>query len=255
MRHGEQVCYHGAVRRGHRDYSSDRLRQEHIIVDDASNQSISARLTLLIQAALALGLVLFALRRDWENVFLTAVVIGLTLLPAFVWRQYRVYVPPELQLIAAAFVFLSLFLGSARDFYYRFWWWDVVLHTGSGFLLGIVGWIVLFLLNQTDRIPKGMRPAFLCFFAVTFAVFLGVLWEIFEFTVDRMWPAVNMQSNETGVADTMYDLIVDTAGAVVVALMGLAYAHSGRYSFLVDAVRAFVQKNPKLFRGKDERPQ
>ena len=39
--------------------------------------------TLVIQAALAIGLVLFVLRRDWENVFLTLVVIGLTLVPAF----------------------------------------------------------------------------------------------------------------------------------------------------------------------------
>src|SRR5688572_24880802 len=66
-----------------------------------------------------------------------------------------------------------------------------------------------------------MRPEFLCFFAVTFAVFLGVLWEIFEFAVDKIAPIVNMQSGETGVADTMHDLIVDTLGAIVVALMGL----------------------------------
>lgn len=174
------------------------------------------------------------------------------MLPTFVSKHYRVYIPPEFQLIAAVFVFLSLFLGSARDFYYRYWWWDMVLHTGSGFLLGVIGWITLFLLNRTDRLP-GIRPGFMCFFAVTFAVFLGVVWEIFEFVVDRLFPAVNMQSNETGVVDTMQDLIVDTAGAVVVALMGLAYAKSGKYSFLVDAVRRFTRRNPRLFRRNKER--
>src|SRR5688500_15624062 len=81
-------------------------------------------LTYAIQALLAVGLALFLLRRNWENVFLTTVVILLTLVPAFLTRRYRVVVPPEFQLVAAAFVFLSLFLGSALDFYYRFWWWD-----------------------------------------------------------------------------------------------------------------------------------
>jgi hypothetical protein len=219
----------------------------------SEHQRLYIRFTLVIQAALVIGLVLFTLRRDWENVFLTVMVIGLTLVPTFVLRKYRVYIPPEFQLIAAAFVYLSLYLGSARDFYYRFWWWDIVLHTGSGFLLGIVGWIALFVLNKTERLPPGIRPEFLCFFAVTFAVFLGVLWEIFEFAVDQIAPSVNMQSNETGVVDTMYDLIVDTAGAIVVALMGLAYAKSGRYSFVVDGVRSFIQKNPSLFR-KNENP-
>jgi hypothetical protein len=50
----------------------------------------------------------------------------------------------------------------------------------------------------------------------------------------------------------MQDLIVDTAGAIIVALMGLAYAKSGRYSFVVDGVRGFVQKNPRLFGKKKE---
>lgn len=222
---------------------------------EASNhQRLYVGFTLVIQAALVLGLILFVLRRDWENVFLTVMVIGLTLAPAFLLRKYRVYIPPEFQLISAAFVYLSLYLGSARDFYYRFWWWDIVLHTGSGFLLGIVGWIVLFLLNQTERIPHGMRPEFLCFFAVTFAVFLGVLWEIFEYAVDRIAPGVNMQSIETGIDDTMHDLIVDTLGAVIVALMGLAYAKTGRYSFVVDGVRGFIRRNPQLFRQKDSPP-
>lgn len=206
-------------------------------------------MTLVIQALLGIGLVLFILRRDWENVFLTALVILLTLVPAFLWRRYRIFMPPEFQLIAAAFVFLSLFLGSAADLYYHLWWWDIVLHTGSGFLLGIVGFIFMFLLNQTNRIPAGVRPEFVCFFGVTFAVFLGVLWEIFEFVVDRFTTA-NMQSQETGVVDTMQDLIVDTLGAVVVALMALAYVRGGRYSFIVDGVRAFVRKNPRLFGGE-----
>lgn len=212
-------------------------------------------LTVVIQALLALGLALFVLRGDWENVFLTGLVILLTLVPAFAWRRYRVFIPPEFQLAAALFVFLSLFLGSAFDLYYRFWWWDVVLHTGSGFLLGIVGFLSMFLLNRTNRLPEGIRPGFVCFFGVTFAVFLGVLWEIFEFVLDR-FTGLNMQTVETGVVDTMQDLIVDTLGAVIVALMALAYFRGGRYSFVVDGVRGFIRKNPRLFRHASaaERP-
>jgi hypothetical protein len=207
--------------------------------------------TLLIQAAVALGLIAFVLRRDWENTFLTMLVLGLTLIPSFLFRQYRVYIPPEFQLIAAGFVFLSLFLGSAADFYYRFWWWDIVLHTGSGFLLGIIGFLAVFLLNQTDRIPVGISPAFVCFFSVTFAVFLGVIWEIFEFAVDMVVPSANMLSWETGAGDTIVDLIVDTVGAVVVALMGWAYIKTGRYSFIADGVRLFIRKNPRFFPKND----
>ena len=108
-------------------------------------------ITWVIQVLLGIGLVLFLFRRNWENVFLTAVVIALTLVPALLFRRYRVIIPPEFQLVAAIFNFLSLFLGSALDFYYHFWWWDLVLHTASGFLLGIIGFVALYVLNQTAR--------------------------------------------------------------------------------------------------------
>ena len=169
--------------------------------------------TALIQLLLAGALMWYFVRGDWENAVLTAIVIALTLTPMIMRRQYRIRIPPEFQLISTVFVFMSLFLGSALDLYYHYWWWDVLLHISSGFLLGIIGFLFLFLLNQSDRIPKGTKPALVCFFAVTVAVFLGVVWEIFEYAVDQIWPEINMQSNETGVVDTMKDLIVNMIGA------------------------------------------
>lgn len=213
----------------------------------ARSRRLITSITLVIQAWLTVSLIVFIVRRDWENIFLTLLVISLIVVPAFVLRRHRVCVPPGFQIIAAAFVFLSLFLGSAHDFYYQFWWWDMVLHTGSGFLFGIVGWIVLFLLLQTDRLPHSVGPALVCVFGVTFAVTLGAVWEIFEYVVDLLWPHLNMMSQETGVHDTMQDLIVDAFGAIIVGVMGYAHARSSRSSFLINAVRAFMHKNPRLF--------
>jgi hypothetical protein len=214
--------------------------------DPTRERNLYLILTSLLQGLLVIGLILFLVRRNWENAFLTAIVILLTLVPAFLFRRHRVIVPPEFELVAALFVFLSLFLGSAFDFYYRFWWWDMVLHAASGFLLGIIGFITLYVLNQTDRLPPDLKPAFRCFFGFTFAVTVGVTWEIYEFAMDRLWPVLDMQSTGTGVVDTMKDLIVDMIGALVVALMGYAYLKTGRYSFLGDAVRGFLNKNARL---------
>ncbi len=233
---------------------ADTTGNSPVTPDQRQQRNIYLTLTLVIQALLAVGLVFYILRRDWENVFLTATVIALTFAPLLLKRQYQVFVPPEFQLISAAFVFLSLYLGSAKDYYYRYWWWDAVLHAGSGFLLGIVGFVVLFLLYRTNRLPRDMPPFFVCFFGVLFAVFLGVIWEIFEFVVDRFTTA-NMQSTETGVVDTMSDLIVDTIGAVIVAAMAYAYIRTGRYSFIADGVTKFVQENPKLFKRGDKQDE
>lgn len=72
------------------------------------------RRTLLIQVTLVL----------------TALVIGLTLLPVLA-RRHEIIIPPDIQLVSALFVFLSLFLGSAVDRYYKYWWWDMVRYFGE----------------------------------------------------------------------------------------------------------------------------
>jgi hypothetical protein len=64
-----------------------------------------------------------------------------------------------------------------------------------------------------------------------------------------------MQSVETGVKDTMQDLIVDMLGAIATAAMGWAYLKTGRYSFLADGVRKFIRKNPGLFRKRRGEPR
>lgn len=77
--------------------------------DTQERQGTYAVLTLLIQTLVVVGLILFLVRRDWENVFLTVLVLSLTLVPAFLLRRYRVYIPPEFQLVRVAFIFCLFF--------------------------------------------------------------------------------------------------------------------------------------------------
>jgi hypothetical protein len=210
-------------------------------------------LTLVIQLVLVAGVVGFVLLRDWPNAVLTTLVIVLTLIPRLLKRWVRVDVPPEFQLVAALFVFCAIFLGTSLGFYGRFLWWDTALHTTSGCLLGIVGFIAVFLINGTDHRPEGMRVSLIAVFGFTFAVTLGVFWEIYEFVADNLIPGLDMQVVETGVDDTMIDMIVNLIGAAVIALLGYIFCRTGRQSFIVDGVCKFVRRNPRLFSRGPER--
>jgi hypothetical protein len=218
----------------------------------ATRDRVYRNLTIAIQVILALGVVGFVLLQDWPNALLTALVIVLTLLPWMLRRWFRVDVPPEFQLVAAIFVFCAIFLGTALGFYGRFLWWDTALHTTSGCLLGIVGFIAVFLINGTDHRPEGMRISLIAVFGFMFAVTLGVFWEIYEFVADQLIPGLNMQVVETGTRDTMVDMVVNTIGAAVIAVLGYLYCRSGRQSFIVDGVTKFVSRNPQLFSRKPE---
>lgn len=206
-------------------------------------------LTLFLQATLLLGLILFCFQGRWLTATVTAAIIFVTVLPLVFRRRFDVYIPPEFEVLAVLFVYASLFLGEVHGYYARYWWWDVVLHTGSGFLLGILGFLLVYVLNERPDIDLHMRPRFVALFAFMFSVGMGALWEIFEFAMDQLF-GMNMQ--KSGLVDTMWDLIVDTVGALVIALLGWSYLRTaGSDSFLERWIVGFVQSNPRLFRAEN----
>ena len=229
---------------------TDRIRRSMV---QRIEQPLHRRLTLTLQAILVVGTVLAAWQGQWLSALTTAGVVGVTLLPVVLGRRFRVFIPPEFEVLAVVFVFASLFLGEVRGYYARFWWWDVALHTVSGFLLGILGFLLVYVLNEKEDVELEMKPAFLALFAFVFAVGMGALWEIFEYGMDVLF-GLDMQKamlgDPSGLTDTMWDLIVDTVGALVIAFLGYGYLRTaGNDSFLERWIDRFVEDNPRLFGG------
>jgi hypothetical protein len=181
-------------------------------------------------------------------ILLVASIMILTLAPLIL--RLPVEIPTEVQIVAVLFVFATLFLGEVHGYYERFWWWDVVLHTTSGLLLGLVGFMIVYILNEDSHVDLHMQPSFVALFAFFFAVGLGAIWEIFEFAMDRFF-GTNMQpataGDPSGLTDTIQDLIVDTLGAAIVSLAGWRYLARARTSPVDNWAKRFIQRNPRLF--------
>jgi len=209
-------------------------------------------LTMSLQAILLVGAGLAFWEQQWLTAGTTLAVVVITLVPFLLGKRFQVFIPPEFECLATLFVFGSLFLGEVRGYYLRFWWWDLVLHTASGVLLGIVGFLLVYVLNEKEEIDLHMAPGFVALFAFLFGVGIGALWEIFEFSMDQFW-GLNMQKpmwgDPSGLTDTMWDLIVDILGAIVISVMGYGYLKTaGKKSFLEQWILSFIEANPKFFR-------
>lgn len=207
---------------------------------------------MVLQLILAGETVLAVVSQNWFTAFLTSMIIAITFFPLLFERRFRIHIPPELQLAAIGFVFASLFLGEIRGYYTRFWWWDVALHTTSGFLLGILGFLLVHVMNEAEKIHMHMKPGFVAFFAFIFALGVGALWEILEFTMDGVF-GMNMQKpmlgDPSGLTDTMWDLIVDAIGALVVSVLGWRYLkNADKGSFLERWIDSFIERNPRFFK-------
>jgi hypothetical protein len=205
-------------------------------------------LTLALQSLLVVGIVAAAFQGNWLAALTTATILLITLLPLLLGKRLDVFIPPELEGLAVLFVFASLFLGEVHGYYVRFWWWDMALHAASGLLLGILGFLLVYVINEEPDLEIDMKPGFVALFAFMFSIGLGTLWEIFEFGMDSIFGTTMQKS----LLDTMVDLIVDTAGAFAIALFGYSYLKTSEVdSFLERWILRFIEANPRLFRGKD----
>ena len=221
--------------------------QSHLTVERVHYVIIS-----LLQLILCFGLFLEISERHWQNTFTITCIILLMLAPSKLGFRFHIRIPLEFELMAILFVFASLFLGELHGYYTRFWWWDIVLHTTSGLLLGIVGFLMVYILNEDPRAQVHLRPTFVAVFAFMFAVTLGAIWEIFEFSMDQFF-GMNMQKpmlgDASGLTDTMIDLVVDTLGAAFISLVGWWHIKRGKHSIFDVWIQKFVDKNPRLFRN------
>lgn len=149
-------------------------------------------------------------------------------------------VPHILLGIMIGFIFASLVAGEIFNAYEHFWWWDDMLHTASGVILGIVGFLAVYFLNA--RYHMTISPLFVAVFAFSFAITLGVVWEIIEFTADVIFQT-NMQRwnlpldatligreyQGVGLRDTMSDLIVAGIGSLVASVFAyFSFKHKKR---------------------------
>lgn len=209
------------------------------------------RMTVIfLQLIMATELVVLLIEGQLLSAVLVGAIMVITLAPVVLKERLPVFVPPEIQVLTILFVFASLFLGEVLRFYDRLWWWDIFLHASSGLLLGIFGFLLVYVLNENQRIDVHLQPRFVALFAFAFAVAVGALWEIFEFGMDQVF-GTNMQKpmfgDDSGLTDTMWDLIVDTLGALCISAVGWWYMKSEKESFLEAWIEKFIALNPRLF--------
>lgn len=142
---------------------------------------------------LILGLSVIALlfwsliTKNYENSASCVLVLILFTVPSFVERHLHIDIPIPFEIIILVFIYAAQILGEMNSFYIKFPWWDTMLHTINGFLFAAVGFALCDIFNQNDTIKFKLSPLFLSVVAFCFSMTIGVLWEFFEFGMDKLF--------------------------------------------------------------------
>lgn len=173
--------------------------------------------------------------------FSSLVILFFSALPAMVERTFRITLPVEVDLALTAFIFSHFILGEVQNYYHRYWFFDLILHSSSGILIGLVGFVIIYFFLYSSRVSA--NPFLVSVFSVSFSLAAGVIWEIFEFSMDELF-GFNMQ--KTGIVDTMSDLIVDFLGACVVGIGVYRYLKKDEDGLVKLTINRFIQFNVRL---------
>ena len=203
------------------------------------------------------------LRGEYESAFICLLVLALFMLPFFIQQNFGIKLPSTLEIIILLFIFAAEILGELKCYFITFSHWDSMLHTTTGFLCAATGFALIDILNRNSRIKFQLSPIYVALTAFCFSMTVGVLWEFFEFGMDRLFlmdmqkdtvvqsitsvmldptnsnipvtidgitsVAVNGQDLgfdgylDIGLYDTMKDLFVNFVGAVVFSTIGYFY--------------------------------
>ena len=200
---------------------------------------------------------------NYENVFLCILTLVLLIVPSFIQVNFKIEFPTTLEIIILLFIFSAEILGEIREYYILFPAWDTILHTMNGFLMAAIGFALVDILNQDERIMFKLSPLFVSIVAFCFSMTIGVVWEFFEFGMDQIF-RLDMQKDtiltsistvmldplggnhpqvvhnitdmaingenlglggylDIGLIDTMQDLLVNFIGAVIFSVIGFFY--------------------------------
>ena len=187
---------------------------------------INMIITNIIRILLSLLFIRNCLIGDHSQDLIIILTFFMTYYPSILQKRFGVYLPARLEITITLFIFAAQVLGEIGDFYEKISWWDTMLHTTSGVILGLVGFLFVYLLNEKGDANVNLSPIFVVIVAFCFAITMGVFWEFFEFGADRLF-GYNMQKfrmpGDDGLVDTMEDLIVDAIGACVACIGGWIY--------------------------------
>ncbi len=150
--------------------------------------------------------------------------IVLTPLPGFLDRRSRLAIPSSVRTLFAVFLLLALGIGSVWCLCEVSAAWDKMLHMFSAALLTLLG-AGLLRSHRADGSTDVWRTVLSGF---TFAGTVGVLWEFYEYAVDRLL-GLNSQRfltsdgsplcGQAALTDTMGDLLANTLGALGMTLI------------------------------------
>ena len=154
------------------------------------------------------------IRADWLWVFGSFFSVFVCSIPHIVEKRLSLHIPWFLELSITVAVFLHAG-GAYLGFYGSIPGYDHITHSVSSVVVALLALVTTYMLSKYSDAFK-LPPLFIGLFVVILSMAFGVVWEMLEWILDHFTGAGAQYGNE----DTMWDLVFDTIGGLIVGILG-----------------------------------
>ena len=114
----------------------------------------------------------------WNTTTLLAALLSLVLMTIISYLKKKLNLDKKLELLIYIFIITTEVLGQIYHFYTRVPIFDIIIHTYSSFVISYIALIII----KKHKLPKIITILFI----FSFAMMCESIWEIFEFSTDRL---------------------------------------------------------------------
>lgn len=187
------------------------------------------QLSYLMEIGLV-GLLFVGIERGSVGIIVnTGICLVVSQLPPLLERDYEIPMDPRITLWITSAAFLHALgtvgiPGMGWNFYSGVGWWDHLTHALSASVVAAVGYATVRAIDEhSDDVY--LPPKFMAVIILLFVLAFAVLWELLEFGIGVAADQFGTASvlTQYGVYDTLWDVVYNSIGAVIVALWGGVY--------------------------------
>lgn len=202
--------------------------------DEEDTSPLTRNLLRIMRVFLLLSgifILIFGGANGAERIFGLLILIALALInaPAYFSKGKRA-IPVEIELIFLSMVLFELVAGDALGLYVKLPYYDNFMHFMLPLYVALIGMMIVYTMYFYGKLKASYGA--MAFIIILLTIGLGGVLEMGEYTYDKylangpigeITGNTKMQGSPTQspLDDTMNDLFMDTAGAIVGALLGI----------------------------------
>ncbi|MDO5515959.1 MAG: hypothetical protein Q4F66_00285 [Clostridium sp.] len=183
-------------------------------------------ITYIFLAVLLVTLIINVIFQGGSKIARIVLTIG-TVIACWAFFRFTFLKRSKASYIAALiFILMAMYFGNILNFYDLVPYYDKILHTSSGIIIGIMSIVVY--AHFTKEYFHKVNPRFIMLFCVIFAIALAGGWEIWEYTTDKLF---GLDSQLGSLDDTMTDIICGTIGGIIalIPIYRFSKGHENRF--------------------------